>query len=494
MAARKGNLQGRGYELYLKIRVEKEKAENDLKQLANAHKSMIERLGRDQKTYLDSVKVEDARQQKMLKEKLTAEKEQIKKSKEDQKKFLASSTVENKRQVDIRKKLEEKGAGWVKETNDREAMFSKAKLARQIKATDNFVDSNAEEMKGLKAHYKEMEKKQVQDKKFKMHLLSLMFFGMAVQRVFRQYTARTMEMIGVSDMFADALSLMVFKAWEPLLDTMYDVVGGLYDLPEPVQGVIGAFLTLGDVAGTALSTFGQWGLGMQGLQTQWPKMMESLSGFVGKLKEFGGKVFKATVSLAKGAWDATIGPLIQWYGKGGTKSMILKIGVTLAGIETGRRLFKQMMEWLGTDADAFEENHPIISALMMAPLLPAELASRATTGKGLWGQARAGLKSLYDSGGTFGDILAGIGEGGRGFFGLANGGIVNKPTLAMVGEAGPEAVVPLSGANAGGGMMGNITISPTVNINGGGSGMDAHQLADQISSIWSDDLRRMMLG
>jgi len=42
---------------------------------------------------------------------------------------------------------------------------------------------------------------------------------------------------------------------------------------------------------------------------------------------------------------------------------------------------------------------------------------------------------------------------------MANGGIVNSPTLAMIGEAGPEAVVPLGR----GGGMGNIT----VNITGG---------------------------
>jgi hypothetical protein len=31
---------------------------------------------------------------------------------------------------------------------------------------------------------------------------------------------------------------------------------------------------------------------------------------------------------------------------------------------------------------------------------------------------------------------------------LAKGGIVTSPTLALIGEAGPEAVVPLSGRNA----------------------------------------------
>lgn len=42
---------------------------------------------------------------------------------------------------------------------------------------------------------------------------------------------------------------------------------------------------------------------------------------------------------------------------------------------------------------------------------------------------------------------------------LANGGIVDSPTLALIGESGPEAVVPLGR----GGGMGNVT----VNVNGG---------------------------
>jgi hypothetical protein len=45
---------------------------------------------------------------------------------------------------------------------------------------------------------------------------------------------------------------------------------------------------------------------------------------------------------------------------------------------------------------------------------------------------------------------------------LAEGGIVNGPTLAMIGEAGPEAVIPLSGRNAPN--MGN---NITINVNGG---------------------------
>ena len=46
--------------------------------------------------------------------------------------------------------------------------------------------------------------------------------------------------------------------------------------------------------------------------------------------------------------------------------------------------------------------------------------------------------------------------------GLASGGIVTKPTLAVVGEAGPEAVIPLNRAGAVGGSVININVTTGV--------------------------------
>jgi hypothetical protein len=59
------------------------------------------------------------------------------------------------------------------------------------------------------------------------------------------------------------------------------------------------------------------------------------------------------------------------------------------------------------------------------------------------------------------------GIGGKGFDMpdipmLANGGIVTGPTLAMIGEAGPEAVIPLDRM---GGMGGGNNV--TIHVNGG---------------------------
>jgi len=49
---------------------------------------------------------------------------------------------------------------------------------------------------------------------------------------------------------------------------------------------------------------------------------------------------------------------------------------------------------------------------------------------------------------------------------MAAGGIVTRPTIAMIGEAGPEAVVPLSGRNAGMGNTYNINVNAGMGTNG----------------------------
>jgi len=83
-----------------------------------------------------------------------------------------------------------------------------------------------------------------------------------------------------------------------------------------------------------------------------------------------------------------------------------------------------------------------------------------------------GIASLWNN--TIGKLSFKVpswvpGLGGKGFDVpnipmLAEGGIVTSPTLAMIGERGPEAVIPLTGRNAGAG-MGDTTVN--INVNGG---------------------------
>ena len=92
--------------------------------------------------------------------------------------------------------------------------------------------------------------------------------------------------------------------------------------------------------------------------------------------------------------------------------------------------------------------------------------------KNLLGVAKTifnGIATIWNN--TFGKLSFSIpswipGIGGKGFDVpniplMADGGIVTSPTLAMIGEAGPEAVIPLG---RGGAMGGN---NVTINVNGG---------------------------
>jgi hypothetical protein len=92
-------------------------------------------------------------------------------------------------------------------------------------------------------------------------------------------------------------------------------------------------------------------------------------------------------------------------------------------------------------------------------------------------------------------VTENVGSGGRVVVG-ATGGIVNRPTFALIGEAGPEAVIPLDrtrgnsplpmtgGARAAGG---TTTINLTVNA---GMGADGTQVGEQIVSALRQYQRR----
>jgi len=73
---------------------------------------------------------------------------------------------------------------------------------------------------------------------------------------------------------------------------------------------------------------------------------------------------------------------------------------------------------------------------------------------------------------------------------MASGGIVSKPTLALIGESGPEAVVPLSNNT-----NNTVNFSPTFNISGSGfNASEADKLASLVNERLSFQMRRFNGG
>ncbi len=92
------------------------------------------------------------------------------------------------------------------------------------------------------------------------------------------------------------------------------------------------------------------------------------------------------------------------------------------------------------------------------------------------GAVAAAVRAIIpDVGGMVRGAIGGIGGAIKGIIpGMASGGIVTSPTLAVIGEAGPEAVIPLNRVGTGGSTF-NITVNA-------GMGTDGRAVGTQIVS------------
>lgn len=84
-------------------------------------------------------------------------------------------------------------------------------------------------------------------------------------------------------------------------------------------------------------------------------------------------------------------------------------------------------------------------------------------------------------------LISRVWKGVKSKLGFAKGGVVTKPTLGILGEAGPEAAIPLSKMGGMGGGSTNITVNVDANVS---SDIDLDRLADQISAKIYDNVRR----
>ena len=82
--------------------------------------------------------------------------------------------------------------------------------------------------------------------------------------------------------------------------------------------------------------------------------------------------------------------------------------------------------------------------------------------------------------------VSAIGGAIGGLFGGARGALVTQPTLALIGEAGPEAVVPLEGAPGAMPLPAASTAAPTFNVHIHG---DFHGDEDRFAELVVDGLR-----
>ncbi|RKY67795.1 MAG: hypothetical protein DRQ02_06225 [Candidatus Latescibacterota bacterium] len=101
--------------------------------------------------------------------------------------------------------------------------------------------------------------------RFKMHLLSVMFFGMSLQRMFGGYIDQILKTTGVLDYLSATINLMLLPVLLPLLNIIFGLLDWFMNLDENTKKWIGSIIIAVTVVGSLLSIIGILGLALHGL-------------------------------------------------------------------------------------------------------------------------------------------------------------------------------------------------------------------------------------
>lgn len=246
---------------------------------------------------------------------------------------------------------------------------------------------------------------------------------------------------GVLEVIKGLISGDFSRVWEGLKTTIGGVLDGIKTTILAFPLLIGGAVL--DIGKTIVSKIAE------GVADIAAKVWEKISGLPAALKnlavawveglvDLGGRVItymvRGVTGLADAAWDNI---------KGFARALADKVtpdsvGETLKGI--GSAIIDYIIDGFKAAANG------LVSGL------------KAIVNKGI-DLVNAGIRKVNAGSRKINAILPGnpIGEIGE-IPRLAKGGIVTQPTLALIGEAGPEAVIPLSGRNAGMGMGMTINV------------------------------------
>jgi len=100
---------------------------------------------------------------------------------------------------------------------------------------------------------------------FKAEFLSVLFFGMALQRFFTGLLKPALQMTGIFDLFSALLAVVFLPIALLLLDILLPWIDRFINLSDATKLMIGKFVLFGAILGSALLIFGIFALGIGGL-------------------------------------------------------------------------------------------------------------------------------------------------------------------------------------------------------------------------------------
>ena len=142
-------------------------------------------------------------------------------------------------------------------------------------------------------------------KRFKFEWLTIMFAGMALDRVFGSIIRKQFELYGVTEMTGAAWTEVMAPVMDLLTPGLYKLLEVFMDLPEPLKFVIGTVVIFGAILGKVAGTIGAFMLPYTLLATK-GITIGSVFGTLGSKLAALGKLFPAVSSTALGGFMSII--------------------------------------------------------------------------------------------------------------------------------------------------------------------------------------------
>jgi hypothetical protein len=338
----------------------------------------------------------------------------------------------------------------------------------------------------------------IDTRRFKMEWLSIMFAGMALDRVFGSLIGKQFELFGVTELLSAAWTITLLPIMEIITPLIYSLLDAFMNLPTGIQTAIGVFVLFGAILGKVFSIFGQIFLGIKGITTLFPGLGTTIYDLGATILGLGSTfLIIAGVILA-----VVVGMYLAW------KTNFLGMKDTVQGFIDG---VKQIF---GGIVSIFKGILDIVVGLFTGDFNKVKKGIQEIF-SGLWDFLVGGFKTAFN-------LIAGIVKGSLliiyniikvlvdGIIWVANalgkvagkktnlidfkmpsfkeGGIMPYTGVAYL-HAG-EKVIPRNQVESQGEEV--ITFSPTINLNASvNSDIDIRDLASKLNTYWAADFARM---
>lgn len=387
-------------------------------------------------------------------------------------------------------------------------------------------------------------------KRFRMELLSVMFFGMGIYNMFGGWVKQAADLTGITGWLSSLLMFMMLPAVIALIPAVAWLSDKILDLDENQRKLFGDLVILIAIVALALMLFGMFGLGIDGitkafkflapviavvkgiiniliahiwevilvlglLYAAWLMRGESMWKSIKFIFEGIGDILYGFIDILSGIFDIIMGlmtgnteRLFAGFKKifDGFCKIWVGIAKVLAGIATlilniifG--VLAAIMNVIGTTMGMVDSLIDwVLDVLSKIPGIGDYAKELAKIKKEKPMFAPGGIGAF----GIFEDIFKEAANVFRSPYLFQEGGIVTKPTLGMLGERGSEAIIPL-GENMSSIINPPIINPPTINpttinyspmitINADiTSDIDMDTLAETISKRGIDDLKKFLI-